>query len=57
MEKIWTSADIANLSRIPRMNLVNSLSGFKSANLIGTSHLENGKRIENLATFMVVECV
>ncbi|WP_105169670.1 flavin reductase family protein [Pseudoalteromonas sp. T1lg23B] len=30
------SADIENLDKLTRVNLINSLSGFKSANLIGT---------------------
>jgi flavin reductase (DIM6/NTAB) family NADH-FMN oxidoreductase RutF len=36
--------DIEEMDRIPRLNLVNSLSGYKSANLIGTrsaSHISN----------------
>ncbi len=48
MEKKLYSTDIANMSRFPRMNLINSLSGFKSANLIGTIHTEG---IPNLALF------
>lgn len=40
MEKKLYSTDIANMSRFPRMNLINSLSGFKSVNLIGTIHTE-----------------
>ncbi len=40
--------DIMGLSKIPRINLINSLPGFKSANLIGTI---NKVGVTNLAIF------
>ncbi len=40
--------DILAMEKIPRLNLVNSLGGFKSANLIGTISKEG---IHNLALF------
>ena len=43
--------DIDGMDKIPRLKLINSLSGFKSANLIGTVS-ETG--IENLAVFSSV---
>lgn len=48
MTSTFSLDDIRQLSRIPRMNLINSISGFKSANLIGTQDT-NG--IGNLAIF------
>lgn len=51
MEKIWKSADFRAMNRIPRMNLVNSLSGFKSVNLIGTTNLDGDHRVPNLSLF------
>ena len=55
MEKKLYSTDITNMSRFPRMNLINSLSGFKSANLIGTintvQRTPNEEGVPNLALF------
>ena len=47
MKKI-TASEIKALSKIPRLNLVNSCTGYKSANLIATKS-KNG--IENVAVF------
>ena len=33
---IYTKADFENMSRVERLNLINSCSGIKPANLIGT---------------------
>ncbi|TYP93887.1 NADH-FMN oxidoreductase RutF, flavin reductase (DIM6/NTAB) family [Fodinibius salinus] len=41
-------ADIDDMDRVHRLKLINGLSGFKSANLIGTGSKEDG---ENLAVF------
>ncbi|MDZ7716229.1 MAG: flavin reductase [Balneolaceae bacterium] len=43
--------DIDNMDRVPRLKLINALSGFKSANLIGTI---NTTGVENLAIFSSV---
>ena len=43
--------DLKNLSKIYRLNLINSVTGYKSANLIGTQNL-NG--VKNLAIFSSV---
>ncbi len=43
--------DLQNLDRIPRLNLVNSLSGYKSANLIGSVSADG---ITNLSIFSSV---
>lgn len=43
--------DIEGMSKIPRLTLVNALSGFKSANLIGTVSEEG---VNNLAIFSSV---
>lgn len=51
MEKILYSTDILNMPRIPRMNLINSLSGFKSANLIGTINTLSSDAVANLSLF------
>lgn len=34
--KIFDNEDIAALSKVPRLNLINSVTGYKSANLIGS---------------------
>ena len=47
-EKRLTQQDIAALPRIPRLTLINSITGFKSGNLIGTT---NGMGLTNLAVF------
>lgn len=47
----FTASDIDSMKKVPRLKLVNSLSGFKSANLIGTRSPEG---IENLAMFSSV---
>jgi flavin reductase (DIM6/NTAB) family NADH-FMN oxidoreductase RutF len=44
-------ADIENTSRVRRLNLINGVSGIKSANLIGTRSVINGS---NLAIFSSV---
>ncbi|MDR8391705.1 flavin reductase family protein [Aliifodinibius sp. S!AR15-10] len=46
-----TRADIDSMSKVPRLKLINSLPGFKSANLVGTSSKEG---TENLAIFSSV---
>ena len=51
MEKILHSTDIVSMSRIPRMNLINSLSGFKSVNLIGTINSLDDDAVPNLSLF------
>lgn len=43
--KIFNKEEIENFDRLYRLNLINSISGYKSANLIGT----NGSSGENLA--------
>ena len=48
---LFEQSDIESLDRIYRINLINSLSGYKSANLIGTIS-ERGT--ENLAVFSSV---
>jgi hypothetical protein len=40
MRKI-TKEDLSQMSKVPRLNLVNCVTGYKSANLIGTCS-ENG---------------
>ena len=47
----YTESEIKNLDRITRLKLINSISGIKSANLIGTIS-ENGNT--NLAIFSSV---
>lgn len=44
--KKYTRKDIDNLDRLSRANLINSISGFKSANLVGT---RSAQGISNLA--------
>ncbi|MFT7052290.1 MAG: hypothetical protein ACJAZK_002917, partial [Psychroserpens sp.] len=46
-----TNKDIDNLDYIYRINLINSCSGYKSANLLGTKSNEG---IENVAVFSSV---
>ena len=48
--KQFNSKDIEEMDRIFRLNLINSLSGYKSANLIGTKNDSS----ENLAIFSSV---
>ena len=43
-----TAADIAGFDKIYRLNLVNGLPGFKSANLVGTASADGAT---NLAVF------
>ncbi len=45
---IFTLSDIEQLARIPRLTLINAISGFKSANLVGTS---SASKVPNLAIF------
>jgi flavin reductase (DIM6/NTAB) family NADH-FMN oxidoreductase RutF len=47
-----SAEDINNFEKVYRLNLINSITGFKSANLIGTKSLESG--ISNLAIFSSV---
>lgn len=47
----FTNKDISKLDKIKRLNLINSINGFKSANLIGTKGHQD---IENLAIFSSV---
>lgn len=46
--KHYTQTDISALERIFRTNLINSISGYKSATLVGT---RSGKGLTNLAIF------
>lgn len=48
MEKNWTYEDIMHLDRFQRAAFINTVSGFKSANLIGTVSPEG---VTNLAIF------
>ncbi|WNJ18668.1 flavin reductase [Pontibacter sp. G13] len=48
--KTFSQADVAAMDRIPRLKFINSISGFKSANLVGT----RGSMGENLAIFSSV---
>lgn len=50
MLKKFTRTDIDDLEKVYRLNLINSLSGYKSANLIGTK----GSMGENLAVISSV---
>ena len=43
-----TATDFSVMSRIPRLTLINSITGFKSGNLIGTI---DEKGITNLSVF------
>ena len=45
---IYTKKDIAELGRVPKLKLINSITGIKPANLIGTIN-EQGN--SNLAVF------
>lgn len=47
----FSAEDIANLNRLYRINLINSCSGYKSANLIGTQSIDG---ISNVAIFSSV---
>ena len=47
----FNSSDFKNFSKVYRLNLINSVTGYKSANLIGSQSLD-GK--ENLAIFSSV---
>ena len=49
--KIFDAADIKSMSKIFRLNLINSITGIKPANLIGTKSKDN---LENLAIFSSV---
>ncbi|MBU44763.1 MAG: flavin oxidoreductase [Spirochaetaceae bacterium] len=52
MEKLrLKESELARLGKVPRLNLVNSLSGYKSANLIATA---NSQGVPNLAIFSSV---
>lgn len=44
----FNTTDISEMPRIPRLTLVNSITGFKSGNLIGTA---NADGLPNLAVF------
>ena len=44
MKKHLTEASLTELTKHERVNLVNSITGYKSANLIGTQD-EQGKQI------------
>ncbi len=48
MKKHLTHEEINNLDRFPKVNLMNSVTGYKSANLIGT---KNSEGATNLAIF------
>ena len=45
---ILNANDFSTMSRIPRLTLINSITGFKSGNLIGTI---DGKGVTNLSVF------
>lgn len=45
---VYSLSDIEQMARIPRLTLINAISGFKSANLVGTC---NAKKVPNLAIF------
>ena len=47
----FTSDDFENMDHLYRINLINSCSGYKSANLIGT---KSSKGNENVAVFSSV---
>lgn len=49
--KIIDKNEIAKMSKIPRLNLINSITGYKSANLIGT---RSSSGISNVAIFSSV---
>ena len=49
--KTLKTEDLESMDRIPRLNLINSLAGYKSANLIGT---KSAGGISNLAIFSSV---
>lgn len=51
MEKHIYLDDILAMEKVPRLTLVNAISGFKSANLIGT---QNAEGLTNLAIFSSV---
>jgi flavin reductase (DIM6/NTAB) family NADH-FMN oxidoreductase RutF len=44
----FSLSEIQAMERIPRLTLINAITGFKSANLIGTA---DGKGVTNLAVF------
>lgn len=48
---IYTLQDINEMQKIERLNFINTITGFKSANLLGTKSMEG---IENLAIFSSV---
>ena len=47
----FSKEDIQNLSYLKKINLINSVTGYKPANLIGTKSADN---ISNLAIFSSV---
>ncbi|TVQ23877.1 MAG: flavin reductase family protein [Spirochaetaceae bacterium] len=49
--KSFSAEDIAGMEKIPRLNLINSCTGYKSANLIGTIHVDG---TPNVAVFSSV---
>ena len=49
--KVYKSQDIKSMNKIFRLNLINSITGIKPANLIGTKSKDN---FENLAIFSSV---
>ena len=44
----FSLGDIQKMERIPRLTLINAITGFKSGNLIGTANKEG---LPNLAIF------
>ncbi len=44
----FSLSDIQNMARIPRLTLINTITGFKSGNLIGTANTDG---VTNLALF------
>ena len=51
MMRKFTKDELFYMSKIPRLNLLNCVSGYKSANLIGTVSKEN---VLNVAIFSSV---
>lgn len=51
MLSLFSRSEIEKMDKVPRLKLINSLSGFKSANLMGTINAEG---VENLAIFSSV---
>ena len=48
MTRTYSLDDIQNMARIPRLTLINAITGFKSGNLVGTANRDG---LPNLAVF------